>query len=240
MEVVALLLAAGRGERLAAGRPKAQVRLAGRSLLDWSACALGRAAGIDAVLPVIGQASEPDLAEIRARWEGPARLLSSAAGGATRQDSLACGLDALVREAPDASWVLVHDAARCLVEPGDAEGVLAAARSGGAAIPVVALEDTVKELAGQQVLRTLPRERLARAQTPQAFRLALLREAVEKARRDGFEGTDCASLVERLGVPVAVCPGRSQNFKVTGPEDLLRAEALLRARALLRAGEAGA
>ncbi len=230
MEVVALLLAAGRGERLAAGRPKAQVQLAGRSLLDWSARALGRAAGIAAVLPVIGPEAESELAALRALWEGPARLLRGAPGGATRQASLASGLDALVRQAPGASWVLVHDAARCLVEPGDAETVLAAAQAGGAAIPVLALEDTVKELAGQRVLRTLPRERLARAQTPQAFRLALLREALDKARRDGFEGTDCASLVERLGVEVAVCPGRPQNFKVTGPEDLLHAEALLRAR----------
>jgi 2-C-methyl-D-erythritol 4-phosphate cytidylyltransferase len=240
MEVVALLLAAGRGERLAAGRPKAQVQLAGRSLLDWSARALGRAAGVDAVLPVIDPGAERDLAEIRSRWQGPARLLSAAPGGATRQDSLLCGLDALAREASSASWVLVHDAARCLVGPADAESVLAAARAAGAAIPVVPLEDTVKELDGPRVLRTLPRERLARAQTPQAFRLALLREALEKARRDGFEGTDCASLVERLGVPVAVCPGRSQNFKVTRPEDLVRAEALLRARALLHGAEAGA
>ena len=88
--------------------------------------------------------------------------------------------------------------------------------------------------------RTLPRERLVRAQTPQAFRLALLREALEKARRDGFEGTDCASLVERLGAEVAVCAGRSQNFKVTRPEDLQRAEALLRGTAPLRPGEVDA
>ena len=95
--------------------------------------------------------------------------------------------------------MLVHDAARCLVEPADASAVLDAARATGAALPVLPASDTVKWLDGARVERTLERARIGLAQTPQAFRIETLREALEKAERDGFEGTDCASLVERLG-----------------------------------------
>jgi 2-C-methyl-D-erythritol 4-phosphate cytidylyltransferase len=92
---------------------------------------------------------------------------------------------------------------------------------------VVPIADTVKRIARGVVVETLPRDALAAAQTPQAFRLGVLREALEKAERDGFAGTDCASLVERLGVPVRACAGRAENFKVTDPRDLERARALL-------------
>jgi 2-C-methyl-D-erythritol 4-phosphate cytidylyltransferase len=96
----------------------------------------------------------------------------------------------------------------------------------------VPASDTVKWLAesGGCVERTLERTRIGFAQTPQAFRVQILREALDKAERDGFEGTDCASLVERLGVLVRVCAGRVENFKVTHPEDLARARALLAGR----------
>jgi 2-C-methyl-D-erythritol 4-phosphate cytidylyltransferase/2-C-methyl-D-erythritol 2,4-cyclodiphosphate synthase len=225
MSVVALVLGAGRGERLAADAPKALVRAAGRTLVAWSAEALGRASGIDALLCVL-----PAGAALEEGWTAPAELLPAVTGGETRQRSLERGLTALARSRPDAEWVLVHDAARCLVQAEDAEAVLEAARPTGAAVPVVPATDTVKEVAEGAVVRTLERSRLALAQTPQAFRFALLREAVEKARRDGFQGTDCASLVERLGVQVRTCPGRPGNWKVTTPEDLERAEARLRAR----------
>jgi 2-C-methyl-D-erythritol 4-phosphate cytidylyltransferase len=108
--------------------------------------------------------------------------------------------------------------------------VLAAARVTGAALPVLPASDTLKLLDGARVERTLERARIGLAQTPQAFRVEVLREALEKAERDGFEGTDCASLVERLGVEVRTSPGRAANFKVTHPDDLVRAEALLAAR----------
>lgn len=228
MSVVAVVLGAGRGNRLEAGAPKALVEVAGRSLLGWSAAALGRARGVAAVLCVVPPGSLTSIAGLRPAWTGPARLLEPVAGGATRQDSVARALESLAAGSTAAEWVLVHDAARCLVEPGDAERVLEAARPSGAAIPVVPVGDTVKEVSGEAVVRTLDRGRLALAQTPQAFRVALLREALEKAAREGFVGTDCASLVERLGVRVATCPGRRENWKVTDPGDLARAEAQLR------------
>jgi 2-C-methyl-D-erythritol 4-phosphate cytidylyltransferase/2-C-methyl-D-erythritol 2,4-cyclodiphosphate synthase len=224
MSVVALILGAGQGARLGGDAPKALVKLAGRTLVGWCAEALGRAAGVDALLCVL-----PAGAEVEEEWTAPAELLPAVEGGETRQRSVERGLDGLARARPEAEWVLVHDAARCLVLPRDAEAVLEAARPTGAAIPVVAATDTVKEVADGVVIRTLDRSRLALVQTPQAFRFELLREAVGTARRDGFEGTDCASLVERLGVPVRTCPGRLGNWKVTTPEDFERAEARLRA-----------
>jgi 2-C-methyl-D-erythritol 4-phosphate cytidylyltransferase len=205
------------------GAPKALVRVAGRTLASWSADALGRAAGVDALLCVL-----PAGAELEEAWSAPAVLLPAVSGGETRQRSVERALAGIAHSRPGTEWVLVHDAARCLVLPSDAEVVLEAARPTGAAIPVVAATDTVKEVADGVVIRTLDRSRLALVQTPQAFRFELLREAVEKARRDGFEGTDCASLVERLGVPVRTCPGRPGNWKVTTPQDLERAAAGLR------------
>ena len=225
MTVVALVLAAGRGQRLGSDTPKGLVRAAGRTLLAWSARSLARAPSIDAVLPVVPVGAAADLADA---WEGHARLLDSVPGGASRQESVQRGLEAALQQDPETDWVLVHDAARCLVEPVDAERVLAAARPVGAAVPVVVPADTVKVLERERVVETLDRARLGLAQTPQAFRAVLLLEALDKAVRDGFEGTDCSGLIERLGAPVAVCEGRRGNFKVTHAEDLVRAEALLR------------
>jgi 2-C-methyl-D-erythritol 4-phosphate cytidylyltransferase len=230
METVAVVLGAGRGQRLGAGIPKAYVCLAGRSLLEWSAAALGAVPGIDAVLPVVASADDDAVGALTRSWRGPARLLDAVPGGATRQGSLGRGLAAVASAAPRATWVAVHDAARCLVEAQDVLPVLAAARDCGAAIPVLPVTDTLKSVRAERVVGTVERASLVRVLTPQVFRLALLREALEKAERDGFEGTDCASLVERLGAPVATCAGRPDNFKVTEPADLARAEALLRAR----------
>lgn len=190
---------------------------------------------VQCVLPRDELVRDPDeLAQLRARWQGPARLLAFTSGGALRQDSVAAGLAAAARALPDLEWVLVHDAARCLVEPADAEAVLAAARATGAAIPVVPVSDTVKRIEGNRVVHTIPRETLGRALTPQAFRASILREAHEKAARVGFVGTDCASLVERLGVEVRVCAGREQNQKVTHARDLEWAAAVLGRRVQAR------
>ncbi len=232
MRAVAIVLAAGRGVRLGQSLPKAWVQLEGRSLVHWSAAALARAPGVERVVCVLPPegAAWVLLAPLRADWPGPAPLEEPVTGGPTRQASLANALEALAARCIDATWVLVHDAARCLVEPEDAAAVLEAARATGAALPVVPSPDTVKLLREAQVVETLERSSLGLAQTPQAFRTELLREAVAKALRDGFVGSDCASLVERLGVVVRTCAGRAGNFKVTHADDLVRAAALLAAR----------
>lgn len=225
MRAFAVLLAAGQGTRLGQALPKALVRLRGRTLLEWSAAALARCPEVEAIQPVV-----PRFANASHAADGA--WLSPVEGGARRQDSVSRGLAAATAARPDLEWVLVHDAARCLVEPRDASEVLRAAQATGAALPIVPASDTTKWLAetGGRVEHTLERARLGLAQTPQAFRVQILREALDKAQRDGFEGTDCASLVERLGVEVRTCPGRVENFKVTHPDDLARAESLLALR----------
>jgi len=146
-------------------------------------------------------------------------------GGAERSDSVAAGLDALPA---DCSIVLVHDAARPFVESGVIDAVIREARSGAAAVAAVPVTDTIKEVSlegDRRVLRTVPRERLWRAQTPQGFPRVLLVEAHERARRAGLTATDDAALVERLGAVVVVVPDSPRNVKITTPEDLAWAEA---------------
>ncbi len=232
MRALAVLVAAGQGARLGGPVPKALVRLRGRTLVEWSAAALARCPEVAAILPVLPPGSQAEVEGLLVASTGSVQRLPPVAGGARRQDSVAAGLVAGLAARPDLGWVLVHDAARCLVLPEDASRVLRAAEPTGAALPVVPVTDTPKWLAegGARVERTLERARLAFAQTPQAFRAETLREALDKAERDGFEGTDCASLVERLGVEVRVCAGRTENFKVTHPDDLAQAEAVLAAR----------
>jgi 2-C-methyl-D-erythritol 4-phosphate cytidylyltransferase len=125
----------------------------------------------------------------------------------------------------DADIVLVHDAVRPFITRALIDAVVAAAAAGGAAICALPIAETVKRVRDDVVEATLDRAGLWAVQTPQAFRAALLREAHEKARRDGIVGTDDAMLVERLGQPVRVVPGLAGNVKITTPEDLRRARA---------------
>ena len=150
--------------------------------------------------------------------------LTLADGGAERSDSVAAGLAAL---SADCSVVLVHDAARPFVEAAVIDAVIREARSGVAAVAAVPVTDTIKEVSAddRRVLRTVPRERLWRAQTPQGFPRALLVEAHDRAQRAGVSATDDAALVERLGAFVVVVPDSPRNVKITTPEDLAWAEA---------------
>jgi len=125
--------------------------------------------------------------------------------------------------------VLVHDVARALVEVELIEAVLRAAEEHDAALPVLGLVDTVKRLRDDRVVETLDRDELGAAQTPQGFRLALLRRAYDRAYRDDVVLTDEAMAVERLGEPVIAVPGSARNRKLTTPEDLAWAETVLRA-----------
>jgi 2-C-methyl-D-erythritol 4-phosphate cytidylyltransferase len=212
--VVAILVAAGRGERLAAGVPKAFVPLGGHPLLVHAFRALARVQAVDEVVVVVGQ-ERRDQALLA--LSGEAKLGPVVAGGPTRQASVAAGL-AVVDAA--AEVVLVHDAARPFVGCEVVQAVVAAAREAGAAVPVMPVADTVKRLRDGRVAETLDRSGLALAQTPQGFRAALLRRAYAACAAEGVEVTDEAMAVERLGEPVAAVPGNPANAKITTPEDL--------------------
>jgi len=227
MSVAALVLAAGRGDRLGEGLPKAFVALAGKPLLAHALAALGASRSIDVVIPVIAPAD-------RGRWEAllsqlaaHEKLAAAVVGGAERQDSMAAGLAALPR---DVTHVAVHDAARPLVRPEAVERVVRAALRDGAAILAVPVRDTIKRVRGGRVVETPDRSECFAAQTPQVFRVEVLREALAKAVAAGRVGTDDAQIVEALGVAVTVVAGDVDNIKVTHPEDLPLAERMLSRR----------
>jgi 2-C-methyl-D-erythritol 4-phosphate cytidylyltransferase len=227
MEVLAILVAAGRGERMQAALPKAFLPLAGRALLRWAADAFEQSEVVSGVVAVVPEALRPDARDILA---GLGKLRAVVAGGKRRQDSVAAGLAAL--PAGFDGVVLVHDAARPLISPGIITAVAAAAAETGAALPVLPLVDTVKRVRGSRVESTLDRSELFAAQTPQGFRVGVLTRAYAEADAAGVTLTDEAMAVERLGLPVAAIEGSARNRKLTTPDDLLWAQRLLDAEGL--------
>lgn len=212
MKTSLLLPAAGKGERLGKGVPKALVRVRGKTLLEW---ALLRFPKVDEVLIALppGAPPPPGL---------NARVLE---GGKTRQESVYRLLKAATGE-----LVLVHDAARAFVVPEAVRRVYEAARETGAAAAAVPVPDTLVE-GESEYGRVLDRSRLRLVQTPQGFSRELLLRAHEAALAEGRTATDDAQLVRALGHPVALVPGDRRMFKVTYPEDLELLAALLQADA---------
>jgi 2-C-methyl-D-erythritol 4-phosphate cytidylyltransferase len=164
-------------------------------------------------------APSEDLAEIReiVSREHFGKDVRVVAGGARRQDSVENCLRAL---SPGTDLVAVHDAVRPFVTPEEITAVIETASRTGAAILGILSVDTVKQVARTRVLGTIPRDRIVLAQTPQVFRFDVLLRAFDRARDEGFSGTDESSLVEHLGVEVTVVPGSDRNIKITKPADL--------------------
>ena len=212
MHVAALLVAAGSGTRFGAERPKQFASLLGRPVLRWAAEALWEATTL---LPV----GDPGLLDAALAGTG---ALPAVAGGATRQESVRRGLEALVKHAPDV--VLVHDAARPVIPPGTVAALLLALERAAGAIPAMPVADTLKRAEAGRIIATVPREFLFRAQTPQAFHFPLL---LELHRSAGPGATDDASLLEAAGHPVLLVAGSDDNIKLTYPEDMVRLERVL-------------
>ena len=208
--VAIIIVAAGSSTRF--GTDKLGVLLCGRSVLERAVAAL-RKPFPDAPLVLVVRGDQVE--QVRARWEELAIRVT--AGGERRQDSVRNGFAAL--DAADDTIVVIHDGARPFVPPDDVMRVVAAAAEGGAALLVTPVVDTVKRLRPDGTVETtVPRDRLARALAPQAFRAGLLRSAWEAAG-DTF-WTDEAALVERQGGAVVAVYGDSRNVKVTHPDDL--------------------
>ena len=224
LETAAIVVAAGSGERLGAGRPKAFVALAGRPMVAWSLDALA-AAGVPrvvvAVPPGHGAAAEETLAGAAGDFPLGFVLVE---GGATRSASVRNALAA----AGDVAAVAVHDAARPLADPALFTRTLEALADADGAVAAARVTDTVKE-AGEDgvVVRTHDRARLWAIQTPQAFRAAALRRALDVPDDVLAAATDDAWLVERAGGRVVVVEAAPDNFKVTTPHDLAVAEVRL-------------
>jgi 2-C-methyl-D-erythritol 4-phosphate cytidylyltransferase / 2-C-methyl-D-erythritol 2,4-cyclodiphosphate synthase len=222
-KVAAVIVAAGRGYRAGGDLPKQYRALAGEPVIRPTLAAFLGHPQIAAVQPVI----HPDDAAIfRAATAGLERLLPPVAGGATRQASVRAGLEALRAAAPD--LVLIHDAARPFLSSDLISRAIAAATAHGAAVPAIAVTDTVKVVDERDtVSETLDRSRLRTVQTPQAFAyevIVALHDRAAAAGRDDF--TDDAALAEWAGRAVNVFAGEADNVKLTTNEDFARAEAL--------------
>ena len=231
--VIALIAAAGQGTRLGAEVPKAYVELRGRTLLERSVRALLASGVVDEVIVLVSPDMEPEADRIIGRIDtagakdttnaAPIRLVH---GGSERADSVWAGLQAIP---DDDAVVLIHDAARALTPPAMVRGVAKRVLEGApAAVPVVPVADTIKEVAADAVVSTPDRSRLRAVQTPQAFRLSALRQANLDywAEQPEFTATDDASLMEWHGERVATVPGDTLAFKITTPIDLTLAHAL--------------
>ena len=215
---VALVVAAGRGERLGSTVPKAFALLAGRPMVDWSIDALRAVTAIEEIVVALPPGMDAPDGTI------------GVAGGTQRSHSVQAALAAARAD----DLVVVHDAARPLVSSALVAACLAALHDADAAIAAAPVTDTIKECDGGRVIRTLDRSRLWAVQTPQAFRRDALERALDQADEVLGAATDDAALVEALGGTVRLVPASPENLKVTTPLDLRVAELLLRERPAAR------
>jgi 2-C-methyl-D-erythritol 4-phosphate cytidylyltransferase len=221
-----VIVAAGRGTRL--GRPKQLLNVAGLPLVGWCMRTFASVPEICAAVVVTEQEHVEAMRSLTARMFASTPCLV-VTGGRTRQESVRCGLDALP---PSCAAVLVHDGARPLVTASDVRAGMTQVRPGRGAVLATPVVDTVKVVTETTMMveRTLDRSTLWAAQTPQFAMVEDLRRAHTDARAHGIVVTDDVGLLERLGMEVAVVPASGENFKVTLPDDIARAEVLLNDR----------
>ena len=236
MKTVAIVPAAGLGIRMAGGKsaqgtepPKQLLELDGVPILLWTLRRLASSSRLERIIVAVRSGDRGHVERLLA-GEDYRKRIKLTEGGESRQDSVA---NALKEIGSEVELVLVHDAVRPFVEPAQIDKVLDTAAAEGAAILGLPATDTVKQVdpAGggraSRITATLPRERIVLAQTPQAFRADVLREAFAKATAEGFHGSDEAMLVEHSGHAVAVVLGSPRNIKITRPDDIDMARHLL-------------
>ena len=216
--VTAVIAAAGSGDRLGAGGPKALAEVGGRPLLAWSGAAVAKAESIGSIVITAPPGHEDDVCSLVAG-------ATVVTGGASRSESVALALDEVNSE-----LVVVHDAARPLATPALFDAVIAELEGDSACDAMVAaapVADTLKRALAGRVIETVPRSELWAVQTPQAFRTEALRRALDTDAEALAAATDDASLIEAAGGVVRVFPWDQPNLKVTTQTDVRVAEALL-------------
>jgi 2-C-methyl-D-erythritol 4-phosphate cytidylyltransferase len=223
MKVGAIIAAAGFGRRMKTDRPKQLLALNGTPILVHTIRKFDASAVISYIIVTAPRESVEEVTDL-VNSAGFKKSVTVIEGGERRQDSVAMGLQRLQ---PGTDIVAVHDGVRPFVSIEEIESVVRQAAQSGAAILGVPIVDTVKQAEREFVESTLMREHLILAQTPQVFRTDILKEAFERAAKDEYYGTDESSLVERLGLPVAIVRGSERNIKITRPSDLTLARAFL-------------
>ncbi len=211
----AIIVAAGQSKRLKSAVPKPFLYIDHRrTLLDMCLESFRQVPGLSYVIIVTQDEYMEQAIQAIYRWK-LAGIVTK--GGPEREDSVRLGLEVVP---PGVKHVLIHDAARPLVSPGVIHRVLEAATKSGAAIPVIPVKDTLKIISGGKVIKTLDRTKIGAVQTPQGFKLGLLKKAFKKIGKRASRLTDDSAVVEAAGMRVKVVQGDLLNFKVTTPDDL--------------------
>ena len=216
MSVLAIIPAAGTGLRMGGATPKQFLSLEGIPIFVHTLRKFAASEAIDEIFLGV-RPEDMDRAAKEIATERFAKNVRLLAGGASRQETVARCLD---QAPPETDVVVVHDAVRPFIELAMIRQVVDAARKDGAAILGIPSVDTVKKVERQTIMGTIPRERIVLAQTPQAFRYTILRQAFDRALAEGYYGTDESSLVEHEGHDVTVLMGSDRNIKITKPSDL--------------------
>lgn len=222
----AVVLAGGSGTRVGGDVTKQMINVGGIPLVVHSLLAFQASEYINEIV-VVAKKDELAVYEQFKNEYGLSKLSKVVEGGKTRQDSAKNGFDAINKKA---GFVAIHDGARALITPEQIKEVAMSALAHGAAIAATPATDTIKYAEGVRISETVPREKVWLAQTPQVFRDEIYRAAVYTAAKEGFEGTDDASLVEHIGIPVNLVDTGNENFKVTYKNDIMRAEQIILAR----------
>jgi 2-C-methyl-D-erythritol 4-phosphate cytidylyltransferase len=217
-KVTAIIVAAGEGQRF--GAPKQFAPLREKPVLEWCLGCFNTHVQVAEIILVL--MSDIEKEEYIRRFP---KITAVVTGGKHRQDSVTAGFNQI--DPQKTGFVLIHDGVRPLVDHALLSRIITATKEKGAAVPVIAIEDTVKAVEGEKVLRTVDRAKLRRVQTPQGFSYSLLKEALDRAREDNYIGTDEAALVERIGKEVVVVEGDPRNIKITTPDDIQVAEVYL-------------
>jgi len=228
MKTIAIVPAAGTGERMGIDRKKPYLLLNQRPLLYYTLTALDSIPSIAQIIVAVAPGDERFCQQQVLEKFHFNKSIQIIPGGSSRQESVRRLLE---RVPEDAQLVLIHDGARPLITPELLEQAIAETRVWKATVLAVPVKDTIKSANDTlQIEKTISRERLWAIQTPQTFERSVIREAHQRASQEGFIGTDDAALVERLGVQVKIVMGSYDNIKITTPEDLVIGEALLKNR----------
>ena len=228
MKTVAIITAAGSGKRM--GEPKQFLKIGGKPMLLRTISVFEKSGAIDEIIVVVNKEEIEKVNKLKSK-----KIKQIIAGGKERQDSVFNGLSALP---DDAEIVAIHDGARPFVTEEIIEEAVEEAKTSGAAVAGVPLKDTIKEIkndklkmtnGGHIILKTINRESLWAAQTPQVFRKEIILKAYAQGK-DKYQATDDAMLVEKMGEKVKMVMGSYQNLKITTPEDLIIAEGILHNR----------
>ncbi|MFO7953167.1 MAG: 2-C-methyl-D-erythritol 4-phosphate cytidylyltransferase [Bacillota bacterium] len=225
MKAAAIIAAAGEGLRMKSSTRKQYLILEQKPVLIRSLQLFVEHEAVEQIVVVIPPGDHQEVRSmLEAYW--PDQNIALVTGGDSRQESVSLGLKVISQKS---GLICIHDAARPLVSKKLLESLLAEAKKHGAAVPVLPLSDTIKEIGPEEfVLSTPSRENLRRVQTPQVFLQEIIFEAYKHAARNNFLATDDASLVERTGGFVKMVPGEINNLKITSPEDLALASIILR------------